>query len=378
MRIGLILPGFSAGPDDWCIPALRDFARCLASRDDVRVLALRYPHRASRYELFGARVTALGGNTRRGIGSAGVWRAALAYLITEHWRERFDVLHAFWATESGAVAALAGRILGIPTVVSVAGGELVALAAIGYGDQLVAFERLKVRLALSLARRVTVGSAYLGRLVQPRLPRSTGVADWAPLGVDLELFRRAKGGEPAGPARLLHVGSLVPVKDQATLLRATGELARRGYDFSLDLAGSGPRKPYLQTLAHDVGIEQRVTFHGEVAHDALPSLYARADTFVLTSLHEAQSLVALEAAASGLPVVGPPVGLIPELAPDAAVLVPGDPDALAGALATLLDDPERRRSMGRAGRALVESSYELATCVERFRAIYQSIATSTS
>jgi glycosyltransferase involved in cell wall biosynthesis len=374
VRIGLILPGFSAGPDDWCIPALRDFARCLASRDDVRVLALRYPQRAGRYELFGARVTALGGNTRRGIGSAGVWRAALAYLITEHRRERFDVLHAFWATESGAVAALAGRILGIPTVVSVAGGELVALAAIGYGDQLVAFERLKVRLALSLARRVTVGSAYLGRLVQPRLPRSTGVADWAPLGVDLELFRRAKGGEPAGPARLLHVGSLVPVKDQATLLRAAGELARWGYDFRLDLAGSGPRKPYLQTLAHDFGIEQRVTFHGEVAHDALPSLYARAAVFVLTSLHEAQSLVALEAAASGLPVVGPPVGLIPELAPDAAVLVPGDPDALAGALATLLDDPERRRAMGRAGRAQVESSYDLATCVERFRKIYQSLA----
>ena len=49
MRVGLVMPGFSAGPDDWCIPALRLFAAHLAQTDDVRLLALRYPYRAGRF-----------------------------------------------------------------------------------------------------------------------------------------------------------------------------------------------------------------------------------------------------------------------------------------------------------------------------------------
>ena len=48
MRVGLVVPGFSAHADDWCIPALRHLARALATQDDVRVIAVRYPYRASR------------------------------------------------------------------------------------------------------------------------------------------------------------------------------------------------------------------------------------------------------------------------------------------------------------------------------------------
>src|ERR1051326_8589210 len=113
MNIGLVVPGFSADATDWCIPALRHLARTLAARDDVRVLALRYPYSAGRYEIDGAEALAL-------------WRPILQALRFEHARRRFDVLHAFWATESGLLAALAGRILGVPTLVSLAGGELVA------------------------------------------------------------------------------------------------------------------------------------------------------------------------------------------------------------------------------------------------------------
>src|ERR1051326_8511797 len=135
MNIGLVVPGFSADATDWCIPALRHLARTLAARDDVRVLALRYPYSAGRYAIDGAEVLSLGGGLAHGAATLELWRTILQALRFEHARRRFDVLHAFWATESGLLAALAGRILGVPTLVSLAGGELVAARDIGYGDQ---------------------------------------------------------------------------------------------------------------------------------------------------------------------------------------------------------------------------------------------------
>src|SRR6202011_697479 len=109
------VPGFSADADDWCIPALRHLARTLATTDDVRGVAVRYPYRAARYQVEGADVIAVGGADRRAAGALDVWRTTLHILQAEHRRQRFDVLHAFWATESGLLATVAGRRLRIPT-----------------------------------------------------------------------------------------------------------------------------------------------------------------------------------------------------------------------------------------------------------------------
>jgi len=139
VNIGLVLPGFSADASDWCIPALRHLARCLAAGDRVRVIALRYTYAAGRYTVDGADVLALGGALSHRASTLDLWRQALGVLRSEHRAEPFDVLHAFWATESGLLAAVAGRMLGVPTLVSLAGGELVALRDIGYGDQRIAW-----------------------------------------------------------------------------------------------------------------------------------------------------------------------------------------------------------------------------------------------
>src|ERR1700682_1934751 len=101
MRVGMVVPGFSANADDWCIPALRHLARALATHDDLRVIAVRYPYRASRYNVEGADVIAVGGAERRGAATLGVWGRTLNVLRSEHRRRAFDVLHGFWATESG-------------------------------------------------------------------------------------------------------------------------------------------------------------------------------------------------------------------------------------------------------------------------------------
>jgi glycosyltransferase involved in cell wall biosynthesis len=377
MKVGLVVPGFSADADDWCIPALRNLVAALAQEDEVVVLALRYPYRAGCYEVFGARVIALGGEQRRGLGSAALWRQAYMALQDEQRRGRFGVLHAFWATEAGFVTTLVGRRLGIPAVVSLAGGELTALRDIGYGDQLAASQRLIVGRALRRADAVTAGSQYLLDQAAPWLgKRPPGQVRRIPLGVDTTLFHPGERVATPAPPNLVHAASLVPVKDQKSLLRAIALLHRRGLPATLSIAGTGPLEPTLRALATGLGIAPAVTFLGAVPHDQLPDLYRRGTVFVLTSRHEAQGMAPLEAAACGLPVIGTRVGIIPALVPDAGIAVPvGDADALAGVLATMLGDEARLVAMGQAACALAADEYRLATSVRRFRDLYGTLTT---
>src|SRR5207245_9117946 len=119
--------------------------------------------------------------------------------------------------------ALAGRLLRIPTLVSLAGGELVALPNIGYGDQRVPWERQKIRASLQLASAVSAGSQYLLRLAQRHVASSR--LELAPLGVDLDLFNPGFH-QPDRARRLIHVATLTPDQDQTSLLDAV-RLARR-------------------------------------------------------------------------------------------------------------------------------------------------------
>jgi len=368
MRVGLIVPGFSADAADWCIPALRHLARALARTDAVRVVAVRYPYRAGRYAIEGAEVIAVGGADARRGAALGVWRTTLGLLQQEHRRQKFDVLHAFWATESGFLTAIAGRLLRIPTLVSLAGGELVSLPTIAYGDQRMAWERLKIRASLRLTSAVSAGSRYLLALAQRHVPSNR--LKLAPLGVDLDLFSPSSIAL-ARTNKLIHVGTLTPVKDQTTLLRAFRIVHQQSPHTRLTIVGDGPLRPKLEALTHELGLSDAVQFRGEIDHATLPAVYQSGCGFVLTSHHEAQGMVAIEAAACGLPVAGTRVGVIPELASSAeAVAAVGAVEALAAALAITLDSPDRR-----AEHALehARTEFGLARCTARFRDLYAEL-----
>src|SRR5690242_8728110 len=132
MKVGILLPGFSSDEHDWAIPVQLNLVREMATHDDVRVLALRYPHRRDHYSVYGATVCSLGVGQVRGFGRLKLWIDALLILRRLHREKPFDVLHAMWADETGLIAAWAGRWLGIPVVVSVAGGELVGFDDLNY------------------------------------------------------------------------------------------------------------------------------------------------------------------------------------------------------------------------------------------------------
>lgn len=121
------------------------------------------------------------------------------------------------------------------------------------------------------------------------------------------------------------------------------------------VAGDGPARPQVEAALTTLP-PARVEWAGAVEPDALPALYRRADLFAFPGVGEALGLVYLEAAAAGLPVVacrGPGPGWM--VAPGGGILTEPTPDALAAALASLLDDPARRAAMGAAARRFVET-----------------------
>lgn len=337
LRVGLVTPGFSASESDWCIPALLDLVRALAREHDVRVLSLRYPFTCAPYAVHGARVQPLGAAAARGPGRFLMWARALRHLRREQARRPFDVLHALWAHEPAALASWAGRRLGVPVLVSVLGGELESLAEIGYGGGLGPLNRRLVAWSLRRARWLTAGSRFLEERLRARAAPAARVARW-PLGVDLERF---SPGAPEGPPlegrpALLSVGSLERVKGHDLLLEAFASAAPAGSPARLHVVGAGSQRARLEARAARPDLAGRVRFHGAVPHDSLPALYRQASALVQASRFESQGLAVLEAAASGCPVLGSAVGVLPELFPGwttPAGDLPGLRDLIARALA---------------------------------------------
>jgi glycosyltransferase involved in cell wall biosynthesis len=361
VKVGLVVPGgFDAGGQQGVIPALLALAEELARRHQVHVFAAAGRGGAGRYRIAGVEVTQRAGSEPAATLAGAFWRWTRA-------AGPFDVLHAFWADRTALLAAAFGRARAVPCVVSLAGGELVWLADLGYGGAGSLRSRGVTRAALQLAGAITAGSAFLARLVPPAL---VGKIELVPLGVDVARFAAPASRPRSPPWRLIHVANLNRVKDQATLLAALRRVVDRQGDVHLDCAGEDTLNGEVQARVRALGLAGHVTFHGFVSPDRLAGLLRQAHLHVLSSRHESQAVVVLEAAAAGLPTVGTRVGLVDTLAPQAACAVPvGDATALGDAILDLLRDQPAREAMGTAAQAFARA-HDLAWTARRFEEIY--------
>ena len=364
MKLALVVPGgVERSGEVRGIPGVPALGQGGGPAAHMHVFALRQEAAAGRWQLAGATVHNIGDGWTR--------LRAIAAIRAEHRRAPFDVIQAIFSGSCSLVAVAAAKWLRRPSLVHVAGGELVALHAIGYGGRRKWKGRLREAVVLRGADVVTAASAPIIDSLQALGLKARRV----PLGVDLRtwppLAPRERG---AKQARLIHVASLNRVKDQSTLLQALAVLAEAGLDFRMDIVGEDTLQGEMQRLARRLGLEHHVRFHGFKTQRELRPLMESADLLVMSSLHEAGPLVLLEAAVAGVPAVGTAVGHFVEWSPSAALAVPVQGwAALADAVHQVLADEELRLRLAREAqrRAMLED----ADCTVRaFQILYPQLS----
>jgi glycosyltransferase involved in cell wall biosynthesis len=156
---------------------------------------------------------------------------------------------------------------------------------------------------------------------------------------------------------VLALGAVEPRKDLPTLVMAFAELARAHVDLRLVVAGpEGRGEPAFAAAVAACGVADRVVRVGYLREDERQSLLDGAAVLAYPSLYEGFGFPPLEAMAAGVPVVATAAGAVPEVVGDAAELVaPGDVEALARALARVIDDTGLRAKLIEAGRVRASS-----------------------
>lgn len=239
-------------------------------------------------------------------------------------------------------------------------------------DDVAAFH---LREKVAAARFVAAISHYAASQVM----RASDPADWVkvrplPLGVDPDAFLPR-----AVPARFeaLSVARLAPVKAHLVLIGAIDRLVRAGRDIRLELVGGGPSRAAIEKEIARRGLDAHIGVRGALNHDQVIDYYRRAAVFTLASFAEGVPVVLMEAMAMEIPCVATWIAGVPELIRDGLdglLVAPADEEALAGAIARLMDDAELRAQLGRSARERVMEKYNLARNVEALAAVFREHA----
>jgi glycosyltransferase involved in cell wall biosynthesis len=183
--------------------------------------------------------------------------------------------------------------------------------------------------------------------------------------------------------KILHVGRLGFEKNVDVVIRAFHEFTKLNPQFSkiqLIIAGDGPARKDLEKLAGELGIKNRVRFLGMIRREKLPGIYRNADMFVTASDMETLGMVALEAMASGLPVVAVNKYAMEDLVTEGEngfKVAPGDSKEMAEKILRLIADQDLRMKFGKAGREKVENQSTSET-VLKMEELYKSLVLSAN
>ncbi len=299
------------------------------------------------------------------------WLLLIKYFFADHFQKKFSLVAAFWGFPGGFFATLMAKILFLPSVVNLQGGDAAGIRALNYG---VMHRPWFKRLALFTYSQATVLTAltYFQRdmVIGNGVSRSIQVI---PLGVDPTIFKVFPGKtRPGDPHHFIHVSNYNLIKDPETLLRAFALICKTKAA-SLRIVGGEYDKSNLQQLCENLGIARNVDFYGPVQYNKIADQFAWADTILHTSLFEGQGIVITEAAMCGVMIAGTAVGLISDLGDQRAVVVPvGDFNRLAEKILNILDNPEVAMEMKK--RALIWArEHDFFWTVNRYKEIFNEI-----
>ncbi|GAA4318164.1 glycosyltransferase [Compostibacter hankyongensis] len=282
----------------------------------------------------------------------------------------FDLVHLNVVEQTGLFALWLSLTRGLPYVVT----EHSSVYVPEDFRRQSRFKRLFHRICLRRAREISVVSRYLQNCL-----RELNLAERCrvvPNVVDTRRFFPGEPRPPGGRARLLHVSNLKPLKGVEQILRTLPLLTAAGRDTELHILGESEEyEKELRGLSGDLGLGERVFFHGQQPAEAVAARMRESHMLVLNSAFETFGVVITEALACGIPVVAPATGAIPEQLQEGRgfLLRERSAEAICSAICHVLDhyadyDPQVLRRY-------VQAHFSEEAVEQAFRALYASALT---
>ncbi|UCF06473.1 MAG: glycosyltransferase [bacterium] len=288
-------------------------------------------------------------------------------------RGRFDILHAHLAL-ADSLGRIAGRLAGVPVLLTTEHGKhlwkgrphlLLERMLLGITDKRICVSRDIYEIRRSREGTPDEKLEYI--------PNAVDTADFERPGRGRASIMAEFGWDPADPL-VVSIGRLVSAKDYPILVDALHLVQRRFADVRALIVGEGDCRPQIAARIGLHELEGAVKLTG--SRRDTRDLLAAADLFVLSSVREGLPVSLLEAMASRKAIVATAVGGIPDAVTDGknGILVPpGSPEALAGAIETLLEDADARRTLGRAAEDEVEHRFSIRITADRIGEIYRDL-----
>ncbi|MHB1127159.1 MAG: glycosyltransferase [Bacillota bacterium] len=345
---------------------------------DVLTVTNMYPSR--RYPTYGVFVTnqvdmlrrlpllrmQVAGITER---RSGLWRTPWKYLglffrvLIRAMVKPVEIIHAHYIFPTGLIALAARMVTGKPLVVTAHGTD------VHLGLRRNKILSLLYRMILNRSRVVITVSQDLANLLAERFSLAPEKVRVINCGVDTGLFRpgdrqeaRQQAGIQPGVPVVLFVGNLVESKGVHVLLKALAVVRERHPEVRCLIIGDGPQRPALEDQARALDLLETVSFLGYQPYESLPRWYAVADLLAAPSLREGFGLVALEAMATGVPVVAGRVGGLPEFVQDGVnglLVNPGDPADLAAKIVLCLQGLSRELPLSAARQTALDNDMQV-------------------
>jgi glycosyltransferase involved in cell wall biosynthesis len=293
-----------------------------------------------------------------------------------------QLVHGHWAIPTGPALVACAHRLGVPSVITLHGGDVYVNKAEGYDFPTRWYVKPVLRWTLRNATALTAISqdckahALNAGAEESKIHVVMNGAD----------LRRFSPGDPSSELTnvsehmLFACRQLFPRKGIRFFIEAAARLRAKYPDLAVVIAGDGFERPELEELARRQGIADRTTFLGWVANKQLPDYYRACAVSVIPSLEEGFGIPAAEAMGCCAPVVATDAGGLPEVVEDGVtgfVVPKADAGALANAIDRLLSDPELRARMGRAGRTRACERFDWDRSASQFDAVYQQIVSQS-
>jgi len=301
----------------------------------------------------------------------------LSYMVSVLWflfrnRNSYDIIHCHLLGFHSAVAVLLKWLFGKKTISLVGAtgpvSDFLQMKNIFLGNFFLRLIARSDRLVIlcSKSREEALAEGF-----------SPAQLVYIPNGVDTACFKPGPDIGKRGNT-ITFIGRLDYLKGVDILLQAFSRLINAGIPARLDILGEGPERNKLEMMSQQLGINDAVTFRGEV-HGVAPYLQ-QATMLVLPSLSEGMPNVVLEAMACGLPVIATRVGGIVDIIADGenGLLVDAQhPDQLYEAMKRLFTDRQLADWLGRQALKTIERQFSIDSIVNRYSALYQALMKSS-